>query len=677
MPYDTSYARHLNSLLIFKPSLTTAMLYRRLLDNVHHMSHLFFTSCRRRCCFGLRPPFPHCVVVAQTLAAVLVGIILFGPLFIQLFCGNEHESLLLKFLGLILFVLGVGVDSSNACAISTWPVAWVANYAYLLGFLFSLGDPLGIGELRPNNHAYRYLLSKRTNGSESIGSGRVAFAVVGLAFDSGRAQSLTWPLVDSIEKTRTIALLRKDALGSTLLQRVYPLTVLTIVLPMLVSLFYITTKGLLHRLSCFTPDTCNLRWRLFKAASGTQAKPKPSESPSAAITHSHTPASPEIVPLPSTKIITTKALFRGTGPAGKKPPSPLRVTGRILVGALRIIISTVAEGAVETLAPFVFGAILIVTTATALVLYGIGHVGVASLTESGVFGLTKDAIDTLLGLIRLQWRFVRQLRWSWWLDTAARYERRYEDQVLGAGNAHHGVIVQGSACPIHNFCGHDMRVCNNAIRTDCLLHWSRRPNNEPPDSANSYHNVNDGGVEESARNGEQHNEEQVEPTDRRRHCCHFHHHHHHHHQHRHRHRHRRSRPHQPRQSQAGSHVRLERRRDWVRWFFGLPRMTTVDDPQWADASLSSAAAEVARGLFRQQVVMQPGTDGLVPFDEGAEDDAEQGRQRNARSSSRMHVFPADSEYTRANLGDFQQMHPQVDMFILRDGAASSNCCPES
>ncbi|CAK7263889.1 hypothetical protein SEPCBS57363_000793 [Sporothrix epigloea] len=657
------------------------MPYRRPLDYVRHMSHLFSHSCRRHCCFGLRPPFPHCVVVAQTLAAVLVGIILFGPLFIQLYCGDKHESLLLEFLGLILFVLGVGVDSNNSCAISTWPVAWVANYAYLFGFLFSLGDPFGMGELRPNNHTYRYLLSKRTNGSEPIGSGRIAFAVVGLAFDSGRAQSLTWPFADSIEKTRTIAVLRKDAFGSALFQRVYPLTVVTIVLPILVSLFYITTKGLLHRLSCSTPGTFKLRWPLSKDTSGTHAKPKSSESPSVAKSHRHTPVSSEIVPLPGSTILTTKALFRGTGPAGTKPPSPLRVSGRVLVGVLRVVLSTVAEGAVETLAPFVFGAILIVTLATALVMYGIGHVGVASLTESGVFGLTKDAIDTLLGLVRLQWRFVRQLRWSWWLDTAARYERRYEDQVLGAGNAHHDIIVQESACPVHYFCGHDVHVCSNAIRTDCLLHWPRRSTNEPVDSAISYHNVNDGGLEARVRNVEQHDEEQAESAEKRRHSCQIHHHHHHHHHHRHRlrprlrHRHRRSHSHERRQSQAGSHIRLEKRRDWVRWFFGLPRMTTVDDPQWAGASLTSAAAEVARDLFRQQVVMQPGTDGLVSIDDGAEDDAEQGRQRNAWSSSLMHDFTDDSEHTRSN--NSQNMHPQVEMAILPYEAASPSCSPES
>ncbi|CAK7237658.1 hypothetical protein SEUCBS140593_010058 [Sporothrix eucalyptigena] len=115
--------------------------------------------------------------------------------------------------------------------------------------------------------------------------------------------------------------------------------------------------------------------------------------------------------------------------AFEKPPSPLRELGKVLLALLKTASGTLAEGAVETLAPLVFATIVILTTATAIVLYGIGHVGVSRLTESGVFGLTDESIDTLLGMVKMQWRFLRQLRWSWWLETAARYERRYEEQI--------------------------------------------------------------------------------------------------------------------------------------------------------------------------------------------------------------------------------------------------------
>ncbi|CAK7203310.1 hypothetical protein SEUCBS139899_006041 [Sporothrix eucalyptigena] len=146
--------------------------------------------------------------------------------------------------------------------------------------------------------------------------------------------------------------------------------------------------------------------------------------------------------------------------AFEKPPSPLRELGKVLLALLKTASGTLAEGAVETLAPLVFATIVILTTATAIVLYGIGHVGVSRLTESGVFGLTDESIDTLLGMVKMQWRFLRQLRWSWWLETAARYERRYEEQIDGdAHNDHHHEAQANDGhdhnhnhepnCPIH------------------------------------------------------------------------------------------------------------------------------------------------------------------------------------------------------------------------------------
>ncbi|CAK7265636.1 hypothetical protein SEPCBS119000_001614 [Sporothrix epigloea] len=305
------------------------------------------------------------------------------------------------------------------------------------------------------------------------------------------------------------------------------------------------------------------------------------------------------------------------------PPSLFRVSGRALIGILKVASSTLAGGAVETLAPIVFGTILIVTTATALVLYGIGHVGVASLTESGVFGLTKDAVDTLLGLVRMQWRFVRQLRWSWWLNTAARYEQRYEDHVLGAGSAHHGTsIVQDTVYPIHTFHDRDIHTCNNAA-SNCFLPWSHRPGNGHVGVANGHQDAEDSGVEASNQ-----------------------------------------------ESQPGSHIRLDKRRDWVRWFFGLPRMTTIDDPQQPLAPLTSAAVEIARGLLEQQDMMQPGTDGLIPGDKAAEDLIEQRRrprQANAKSGSRTHVFVNDRGAGHFDSGSSYNARTWLDETVVSDG----------
>ncbi|CAK7231155.1 hypothetical protein SBRCBS47491_007836 [Sporothrix bragantina] len=188
--------------------------------------------------------------------------------------------------------------------------------------------------------------------------------------------------------------------------------------------------------------------------------------------------------------------------------------GRCLVTILKTASGTLAEGAVETLAPFVFGAILIVTTATAIVLFGIGHVGVASLTESGVFGLTKDAVDTLLGLPR-------------------------------------------------------------------------------------------------------------------------------------------------------SHIRLEKRRDWVRWFFGRPRMTTADESQRASTTLASAAAEVAEGLFGQ-VLIQPDTDGLIPA-VGAVDNVDQGEQsdrQSARSGSGIHFLADDFDPADFDPNNIRDTYSEVHEIIV-------------
>ncbi|CAK7209627.1 hypothetical protein SCUCBS95973_000504 [Sporothrix curviconia] len=672
------------------------MPYLRPLDYVRRVSYALFHSCRCCCCFCLRPPFPHCVVFAQTCAAALVGVILFGPPFIHLYCGGNHGNWLLDCLGLLLLLLGVG--GSSTCNPSTWLVALVANYAYLLGFLFSLGDPLGGGgELRSSNHAHRYLLDNSVNADnsearETLAAGRIARTVVGLAFDSGRAQSLGWPPADSPETTMTVSMLRDNALGSVLLQKVYPLTVVAIIFPALVYLFYSTTRQLLRRLHCSTLGACNLHLPLRAAASNTHAKHDASDSAVETAISRHTSVGSFTPSPPSSPIITTKVLFRGTGrPAGTKPPSPLRVCGRVLVGILKIASGTLAEGAVETLAPFVFGAILIVTTATAIVLYGIGHIGVASLTESGVFGLTKDAVDTLLGLVRMQWRFLRQLRWSWWLDTAARYERRYEDHVLGVGQPDHVHDVHD----VHDahdttHTGHTVQPTghhDNCVRTDtdtnCILHWHLGTTGEPSVRANDHFDPDDAGMEANTQNSEKNDVQHAQTTGRRRFCQHFHRDHHHHHHNRRLRCHHRSRPHQRhlrRQRQPGLHIRLEKRRDWVRWFFGRPHMTTAEDPQQASVSLASAAAEVAEGLFGQ-VLIQPGTDGLIPIVGGiVENDAAQTGlfdQQSARSGSGIHFFANNFDPADFNPNDMRDTYsPALEIIVPDEPAFLSREAPD-
>ncbi|EPE08477.1 hypothetical protein F503_01260 [Ophiostoma piceae UAMH 11346] len=98
----------------------------------------------------------------------------------------------------------------------------------------------------------------------------------------------------------------------------------------------------------------------------------------------------------------------------------LRKTSEIFSSAIQKSTNCI----VDVLAPFVFGSLLLLTTATGIMLYGVGHVGIAKIAQSGIFGLNEDAIDTLLEMIHMQWRLMRQLKWSWWFSVAGRYESR-------------------------------------------------------------------------------------------------------------------------------------------------------------------------------------------------------------------------------------------------------------
>ncbi|KAL1891699.1 hypothetical protein Sste5346_007448 [Sporothrix stenoceras] len=241
-------------------------------------------------------------------------------------------------------------------------------------------------------------------------SRQAARMVVAMAFHSGRSQSLSWPPTQPFGPENAVSVaLQNNKFGSALLESVYPVGIVVFLFPALVYIFFTMTRKVIRKLSldkkceilhCPTTvqeDQDTFHDETFSNVEDPIGTPSSSHEAVGSRTPSP-PGSPVLEAAPQPYYVNTKMRRHRRD---KKPQTPLRVFGKYLLIILRYMSGTLAEGAVETLAPAVLGVILIVTTATGIVLYGIGYVGVSSLAESGVFGLTKDAIDTLLELIQM------------------------------------------------------------------------------------------------------------------------------------------------------------------------------------------------------------------------------------------------------------------------------------
>ncbi len=358
--------------------------------------------------------------------AALLATILLGPPVLNWAFGEVGRHLLFRALRLVL---------SDTSSLSIPFTAFVANTAFFLGFLASLGGPLLAD--RDSSHGRSWnvfpcsLAANFTRSSNSTQSETacVARTIVDMAFDSGRAQRFSWPPGPAALQ-HAFGLSAIPKAGECLVQRVYPVTVAFVVCPLLGYLLFLTARRPVCRL--FSPRVARL------AAACVTAGPR-------------------------------RVLFRLAPATATWLTDDFRrasqLTARFLSQASKIATSCV----VDVLAPFVFGTLLVVTTATGIVLYGIGHVGVTTLARSGAFGLNKEALGTLLELAKMQCRFLRQLRWSWWLSAAARYEKRYEHHFKGQ-HEHEHHVCSDAHCPLKNGSvgSEDHRTSSGVLHTE---HW--------------------------------------------------------------------------------------------------------------------------------------------------------------------------------------------------------------
>jgi hypothetical protein len=120
---------------------------------------------------------PPRLLVLQIFLAVLLGAALLGLPILRFCSGADSQRCLYSSLGVFL-----GDETSK----SAWFVTLVANYAYLLGFLFSLGGRLAGARVG-------IIISRHAAGNDVSEAVRLARVVVGMAFDSGRAERFSWP----------------------------------------------------------------------------------------------------------------------------------------------------------------------------------------------------------------------------------------------------------------------------------------------------------------------------------------------------------------------------------------------------------------------------------------------------------------------------------------------------
>lgn len=129
------------------------------------------------------------------------------------------------------------------------------------------------------------------------------------------------------------------------------------------------------------------------------------------------------------------------------------------VAVLREKMQPTVEWMVDTIAPFFFGVTLVLTTSVGIVLYGIGHVGIATAVDSGVFGIDLASVRALLWRV---WKLLFRLDWAWgWRAIFGLERRHHQHQQQRLQRQDENDILHGCGCP-HRHLGDHLH--------DCVLH---------------------------------------------------------------------------------------------------------------------------------------------------------------------------------------------------------------
>ena len=388
------------------------------------------------------------------------------------------------------WLIYIWMDNQEACPVLSSLAARYVNMAGLVSIL-----ELGSVKDRPDVTSYSMNSMRALGKSDVLRMRRFAKTVLALAFDMHGIQSVISPPSPALETTIGLdpALLSMERNSSkhskewVLSTTTYVKMASLILVPFVVYMMYSGTKRFLHSLClCSASDAkqepdqflADGEWTIGQALSAADENGQEPEDKDAAETPDDTrnDADPNsiaksanflsaklgsVLAAVSTSLPTVPRLF--AIPFATHISNALRRTSKTLNSAIQKSSNCI----VDALAPLVFGSLLLLTTATGILLYGVGRVGIAKIAQSGIFGLNEDAIDTLLEMIHMQWRLMRQLKWSWWFSVAGRYESccqyslRQKHQEKD-GEPEHGQerirdchICTDPACPFRQFIPHN------------------------------------------------------------------------------------------------------------------------------------------------------------------------------------------------------------------------------
>ncbi|EFX05537.1 hypothetical protein CMQ_3606 [Grosmannia clavigera kw1407] len=134
----------------------------------------------------------------------------------------------------------------------------------------------------------------------------------------------------------------------------------------------------------------------------------------------------------------------------------LRAWLRGAVRKLRDKTRPTVDWIVDTIAPFIFGVTLVLTTSVGIVLYGIGHVGIATAARSGILGIDLATVRTL---VRWLWRLLIRFNWAWGLRTVFGWERRHRRHQEERLHRHdEDLLLHDCGCP-HRHLGDHLHDC--------------------------------------------------------------------------------------------------------------------------------------------------------------------------------------------------------------------------